>query len=573
MPDYVLGLNCAYHESSVCVMKDGQVIAFMEEERLSRIKHAKPAHVNNPDELPNKAIKYCLDEAGISLKDIAHIGYTLNPRKRLEKNLDYKHLYKVTPKGFGTKEGEELFYQKNLNVEKKIKKLGFRGVFHYLDHHDCHAAGTYFSSGYSSSAVLIVDGIGEFESTTWYKGDGTRLEKIGSIDYPNSLGFLWEKFSKYFGFSEYDAAKVMGLTSYGNPAIYRKKFQKLVQVKSNGTFTIDDSIIQFRNENYAPLEKLFNLKRNKKIIRNVNKENQKYADLAASLQEVTEKALIRLSIAIRKQTGSRFLCMAGGVSLNCVANAKLIYKKIFDEIYIQPPANDAGGAIGAAYYIETQVLKHKHIIPLKDAYLGPFFTDNEILKVLKTSGLQYKKIKKIEKKTAQLLTEGNLVAWFQGRMEVGPRALGHRTILADPRNKTLLDLINDKVKLREPFRPLCPSMLEKETAKWVEVGKHLPDAAKYMLAAMHAKKGKDKIIPAVVHVDHTARIQTVNRKISPRFWNLINEFYKLTKVPVVMNTSFNIQEPIVCSPEDAIKTFKRSKIDYLVMGDYLCEKI
>src|SRR3989339_2151920 len=259
---YALGLNCAYHESSVCIIKNGQLIAFIEEERLNRVKHAKPAMVDNSDELPILSIAYCLKQAKISIKDIAHIGYTINPKIRLEKNVNHKHPYKLIPKDFGTKEGEELFYKKNINVEKKTKELGFQGEFHYLNHHDCHAAGTFFSSGYKSAAILIVDGIGEFESTTLYEGNGTGLKKIESLDFPNSLGFLWEKISKFLGFSAYDAAKVMGLASYGDPAVYKKNFEKLITINQDGTFIIDDSIIQFRNENYSKLETLFNLQKN-----------------------------------------------------------------------------------------------------------------------------------------------------------------------------------------------------------------------------------------------------------------------------------------------------------------------
>ncbi len=571
---YALGLNCAYHESSVCIIKNGQLIAFIEEERLNRVKHAKPAMVDNSDELPILSIAYCLKQAKISIKDIAHIGYTINPKIRLEKNVNHKHPYKLIPKDFGTKEGEELFYKKNINVEKKTKELGFQGEFHYLNHHDCHAAGTFFSSGYKSAAILIVDGIGEFESTTLYEGNGTGLKKIESLDFPNSLGFLWEKISKFLGFSAYDAAKVMGLASYGDPAVYKKNFEKLITINQDGTFIIDDSIIQFRNENYSKLETLFNLQKNNQIIRNVNEANQKYADLGATLQKITEEILLKLAQTLKQKTGLKSLCMAGGVALNCVANAKLIYADIFKEIYIQPTANDAGGAIGAAFFIWTQILKQKKPKAIKNAYLGPKYTEKEILSTLKNSDLKYTKVSSIEKQVAKLLAVGKLIAWFQGEMEVGPRALGHRSILSDPRNAKCLDVINEKVKLREPFRPLCPSILEEETKKWIDVGKnkYIPDPAKYMLAAFDAKPGKKKIIPAVIHVDNTSRIQIVSKKTSPKYWKLINEFYKLTKVPVLVNTSFNIQEPIICSPEEAIKTFNKSKIDYLVLENYLCER-
>lgn len=569
-----MGLNCAYHESSVCIFENGKVISFIEEERLNRVKHAKSADIDNSDVLPLLAIDYCLKEAGVTIADISHIGYNMNPRARLEKNLNHKHPYVPTPGDFGTKEGEELFYAKNLNVETKMRDMGFTGGFHFLYHHDCHAAGAYFSSGYTSAAVLVIDGISEFESTTLYKANGTKLERIQSLDFPHSLGFLWEKFSKFLGFNYTDASKVMGLTSYGNPAIYREAFKKLIEVHQDGTFTIDDNIVQFRKEDYSKLENLFGIEKYVGKMTSVDGANQKYADLAATLQEITEEIIQRLARTLAEKTNEHSLCMAGGVALNCVANGKLIEQNIFKNIYIQPQANDAGGAIGAAFLVATQILKQKKPKALKHAYLGPKFSNKEILFALKDSGLVYKKMKSTEKHTAQLLASGKLVAWFEGRAETGPRALGHRSLLADPRNKECFEIINAKVKLRERFRPLCPSFLEEEIGNWIDIGEEngIPDPAKYMLAAFQAKTGKKAIIPAVVHVDNTSRVQTVSKKTSPRYWKLIKEFKKITGVPALMNTSFNIQEPIVSSPEDAISTFLKSQIDYLVMENYICER-
>lgn len=569
---YILGLNCAYHDSSACILKAGTIISFIEEERMNRVKHAKQSKIDNADELPSNAIKYCLDKASISLKQIAYIGFSLNPEKRFKCNTKHIHPYIVTPGDFGTEEGENIFYLKNLNVEKKLRADGFTGTFYYLNHHDCHAAGAYFSSGFKTSAVLVVDGISEYESTSIYLGQNSILKTLKSIDYPNSLGFLWEKISKYLGFSEYDVAKVMGLASYGNPAIYRNTFKKLVDVKTDGTFFVDDSIIRFRNEDYSGLENLFQRKRRNLVIRNVDRSNEEYADIAASLQEITEKILLQLCKNIRDLTKQKNLCITGGVALNCVANAKIIYENIFENIYIQPQAHDGGTSIGAAFYIWTQILNQHSITKLPNAFLGPSFSDSEILMSLKESNLKFKKIKDVEKITANLLANGNLIALFQGLMESGPRALGNRSILGDPRNKSLHDLINKKVKFREPFRPLCPSILIEDVNDWFDMNNNIPNATKYMLAAMNILPGKRNEIPAVIHVDSTARIQVVDRESSPFFWNLLNEFKKITCVPILINTSFNIQEPIVCSPKDAIDTFTRSKINYLVIGNFICTR-
>jgi carbamoyltransferase len=570
--EIILGLNCAYHESSACILIGGKVIAFIEEERLNRIKHAKSARVDNADELPWGAINYCLGKTGISLKDISVIGYSLNPEKRFRLNTKHIHPYEVTPGDFGTEIGEEIFYQKNQNVEKKLRAEGFIGKFYCLNHHDCHAAGAFFSSGYKSSAVLVVDGIGEFESTSIFIGKDSELIPLNTIDFPNSLGFLWEKISKFLGFSHFDVAKVMGLAAYGNPSIYRNAFKKLMTVCPDGKFEIDDSIIQFRNENYKGLEDLFHQKKRNHVIRNVDKSNDEYADIAASLQEITERILLHLCRNLQQSTNQTNLCLTGGVALNCVANAKLIYENIFENIYIEPQAHDAGTAIGAAFYIWTQILKQTSVTKLTDAFLGPAFIDSEILTALKKSNLKFKNLDHIEVETANIIAKGNLTALFQGAMESGPRALGNRSILGDPRRRDLHNLINKRVKFREPFRPLCPSVMIEYANEWFDLNNTIPDPTKYMLAAMNIQPGKRNGIPAVIHVDSTARIQVVDKESSPFFWDLLNEFKKITGVPVLINTSFNIQEPIVCTPADAIDTFTRSEINYLVIGNYLCER-
>jgi len=569
---YICGLNSAYHESSVCLIKDGQIIAIAEEERFNRKKHAKPARVDNPDELPLEALNYCLKKAGITFDEVDYVGYSLNPKVRLNRNIQHQHPYEVTPGDFGSKEGEELFYQKNIEVEQKVKELGFNGRFFYLNHHDCHAASSYFVSAFNKAAVLVVDGIGEFESTTLYEGKGNRLKKIQSIDFPHSLGFLWEKISKYLGFSEYDAYKVMGLASYGNPDTYRAKFKDLVIINNDGTFTIDDKIIQFRNENYSGLESLFGLEKRSEPIQKVGKINQKYTDLAAALQEVTEDVVVKLARTLKDKTLAKNLCLSGGVALNCVANSKLLEERIFNDVFVQPAANDAGTAIGAAFYIWNQILDKPRSYVFDNASLSAEFSEEEIKEALDRNGLNYQVIDNTEKKGAKLIADGNIVAWFQGAMEIGPRALGNRSILCDPRKKDAVTLLNHKVKHREPFRPFCPSVLIDKTSDWFDVRGKLPSLAKYMLTAFNVLDYRRGIIPAVTHIDGTARIQAVEKESNPRYYQLIEEFERLTDVPIVLNTSLNDQEPIVCSPQDAVNTFLKTKIDYLVIGNFLVSR-
>lgn len=569
---YILGVNSAYHESSVCLIKDGQMVAIAEEERFNRKKHAKSARVDNPDELPIKALQYCLEKVGITFEEVDYVGYSLNPEVRLRRNRQHQHPYKVTTGDFGTKEGEELFYHKNRGVEEKIQELGFKGKFFYLNHHDCHAASSYFVSEFDDAAVLVVDGIGEFESTTWYKGAGNKLRKIGSIDFPNSLGFLWEKLCKYLGFSEYDACKVMGLASYGNPAVYRDNFRKFVNVNPNGIFTIDDAIIQFRNSDYSRLENLFGVEKRNESIREVDTATQKYADVAAAMQEITEEVIIELARTLKNETKARQLCLAGGVALNCVANGKLLEERIFDEVFIQPAAHDAGTSLGAAFYIWNQILNQPKKYVFDSVCLSTEFSEQDMKEALDKSGLNYRLIDQVARETAQRIAEGKVVAWFQGAMELGPRALGNRSILCDPRNKDAVASLNHKVKHREPFRPFCPSVLVDKAAEWFDVKGKIPSPAKYMLSAFKVLEHQREIIPAVTHIDGTARVQVVEKEIHPKYYELIEQFEALTGVPVLLNTSFNDQEPIVCSPLNAVNTFLKTKIDYLVMGDFIVSR-
>ena len=572
-PTSILGINSAYHESSACLIQDGHLIAAVEEERFSRVKHGKPALVDNADQLPEQAIAFCLQSGGLTnLTEVDFIGYSFEPEDRLRKNCDHPHGYPLPEGDFGTLAGEERFYKSHLSVEQKIRAMGFQGRFLYLDHHACHAASAFYVSGVEESAVLVVDGIGEFESTTIFQGEGRRLNKIRHFEYPNSLGFLWEKMSAFLGFSPYDAAKLMGLSSYGEPGVYKEALDSLLQIAADGSFTIDDSLAHLRNGNFQALETLFGVTKQERPVDRITTETQKYADIAVALQVATEEIFIKLAKQIREETGSRHLCMAGGVALNCVANGYLANERIFDNIFVQPAANDAGTAIGAAYLIWHHLLGQPRQPVSKSPYLGPAYSDAEIKAALDARGLAFRHSNAIEAETAQLLADGKIIAWFQGRMELGPRALGNRSLLADPRSQATVELMNVKVKHREAFRPFCPSVLAERASDWFELPDPMPEVATYMLGAFRARKEKAHLIPAVVHFDGTSRIQTVHRDTNPRFHGLLSEMERLTGVPVLLNTSFNDQEPIVCTPDDAISTFLKTEIDVLAIGNYLVTK-
>ena len=561
---YILGINSAYHESAACLIKNGQVIMAIEEERLNRIKHAKPAQIDNPHILPFKSIQLCLDNAGIGFQDIDQIGFSFNPKRRLS-NRDPQQPY--IDGEWGSQAGEELFYQ---NLQKVTKNLSdFAGAdvskkFKWLNHHLCHAASAYFVSPYEDAAVLVIDGIGEFESTTMYHGKGNKLSELHSIHYPNSLGFLWEKMAEFLGFSEYDACKIMGLASYGHYSYYYNAFKQFIQT-GPGNFSIDNSILQFRLNDFSGLEGLFGAKRT------ADQElEERHTDIAAALQKITEEIVLELGADLHRRTKSKNLCLAGGVALNCVCNGVLQEHSVYENIYIQPAAHDAGTAIGAAYILWNQILDNPKTYVMDNPYVGPEYSNNEIQKVLDSHKLKYSYHANIEEVTAKLIAKGYIIGWFQGRAEIGPRALGNRSLLADPRHPYMKDIINMKVKKREGFRPFAPSVLAEKADEWFRIpSKQSP--SNFMLVAYDVLKNKQELIPAVTHVDGTSRVQTVEKSFNAKYHKLIAEFDKITNIPIVLNTSLNKMEPVVCSPEDAVRTMKKAHLYYLVVGNFLVD--
>lgn len=567
--NYILGINSAYHELSAVLLKNGELIAAVEEERFNRVKHGKEARVDNPSTLPVQSIEYCLSHAGIGWNDLTYIGLTFNPKARL-KNIDVDRYYR---KGdWGSKEGEELFYHRLLEIPTKLNDIAGTDIKEKIilvPHHICHASSAFFVSPFKEAAILSADGIGEITSTWMGYGQNGTIKALKEIPYPNSIGFMWEKLSKFLGFSEYDAAKVMGLAAFGNPDIYYPQFQKLVQLLPGGEYTIDNAILKSRLDDFRSIEKLFGIA---KIV-NPEERTRQHENLAASLQKITDDAILHCAEYLASKTGSKNLCLAGGLALNCVSNGKLWESGLFDQIYIQPAAHDAGTALGAAYYIWHNKLDGIRSFVMEHAYWGPSYSDQEVKQALNEAGVQYEKVENIERKTAHLIADGNIIGWFQGRLEWGPRALGNRSLIVDPRNNRMKSILNERVKKREPFRPFAPSVLEEDAGEWF----NMPPACRslstrFMEITFDANKLKRTSIPAVVHVDGTSRIQIVDQKTNPRYHQLISEFKKITGVPMILNTSFNENEPIVCSPEDAIRTFKRTKMDYLVIHNYLVKK-
>lgn len=558
---YVLGINSVYHESSAAILKDGVLIAAVEEERFVRKKHAKAARVDNPDEMPYNSINFCLQEAGISMAQVDYIAYAFDPESR---NNYWKDEY-FEPGSWGTPEGEKIFYEKLSNIPNKLSEhygCDIKNKFIWVNHHLSHAAGSFFVSPFKKAVTIVVDGIGE-NSTGWIGyGEDNKLNLIKDIPLPNSLGFLWEKFSEYLGFTEYDAGKVMGLSSYGDWKVYWKQFEKIVSFNEKDIFTVNKDILRFRVKDFTKLEELFDVK--KREMSEELKPEQEH--IAASLQKMTEKIMLRLVKHALKSYPCDNVCLSGGVILNCVANEELFRKLPVKDIFIPPAVHDGGNSIGAAYYVWNQVLGHPRKFVLTNPYTGPKYEEEDIKEAIKKYDVAFEKIDQIETHTAKLLSDGNIIAWFQDRIELGPRALGNRSILADPRLPNMQEIINVKVKKRERFRPFAPSVLEEKAMDWFYYKTpRLSD--RFMLFAVDPVFPEK--IPAVTHVDETCRTQVVSKEMNPKFHKLIEEFDKITGIPILLNTSFNIQEPIVCSPDDAVRTFLKSKMDYLIMHNYV----
>ena len=590
----ILGISAFYHDSAACILKDGKIIAAAQEERFTRKKH-------DPN-YPHNAIEFVLKYANLKLSEVDKIVFFEKPFLKFERLLETYVAF--APKGFVSFAKampiwiKEKLFQKNLLFNKlKQHDQNYKSdhnIF-FSDHHLSHAASAFFPSPFDEAVVLTADGVGEWATTTVAVGKNNELEIKKEIHFPHSLGLLYSAFTYYTGFKvnsgEY---KLMGLAPYGNP-IYEDKVKQLLDLKEDGTFRLNQKYFNYAtgltmtNKNF---DKLFGQKpRNPKN----EKITQFHMDIASSIQKVTEEIMINLVKSIRKEYGIKNLCLAGGVALNCVANGKILKEEIFDNIWIQPAAGDAGGSLGAALALWHIDLGNKRSVDpndnMKGSYLGPEYNQDEIENDLKIAGANFETLNYNEliDKTAQLLSNEKAIGWFQGRMEFGPRALGSRSILGDPRSDKMQKNLNLKVKYRESFRPFAPSILREDLSTWFDM--NVDSSYMLLVANINSDKkiemtneqknlfGIDKLnvkrskIPAVTHVDYSARVQTVTKNINNRYYDLISKFKEKTGCPVIVNTSFNVRgEPIVNTPTDAFNCFMGTELDYLVIGNCILDK-
>lgn len=550
----ILGINCVYHESSAALLVDGKLVAAVEEERFNRIKHGKLASFDNPHQFPERAIRWCLKQAGLGAADLDHVAYSFDP---VERRARYRAAW-WDPR---VEETFRLRIGQVRNVAEELLDRPLRRNFHFVSHHLAHAASAFFPSGFARAAILVLDGIGEVSGSTLMTASGTRIREIESFDYPHSLGFVWEALSSYLGFSQYDASKVMGLAAYGNPDVFRPAFQSLLRV-GRETYAVDRELIGVQSDAWwNKLETLFGPTRFPDA-----RLEQRHADIAAALQQATDAAVLALVRRLKRKAPLDKLCIAGGVALNCVTNGLVKQSGAFSDVFIPSAPHDAGTAIGAAMVVHGARAKSRPKPGSATPYLGPAFARREILAAVKSAGLTPRRSKNPAREAAGMIADGKIVAWFQGRMEFGPRALGNRSLLADPRRGDMRAILNQRIKHREDFRPFAPSVMAEHADDWFEVGAHTASHA-FMLFACDVKPAQRNRIPAVVHKDGSARLQLVSRAFNPRFHELLSHFHALTGVPLVVNTSFNDSEPIVCTPTDAIVTFRKSGIDALFMGD------
>jgi carbamoyltransferase len=590
----VLGISGFYHDSAAAIIVNGEIIAAAQEERFTRKKHDAS--------YPKNAINYVLKEAALKLNDVDHIVFYEKPFLKFERLLET--YVGFSPSGFKSFSmsmplwlREKLFQKKMLFDALKEQDNNFNNIkkINFSEHHLSHAASAFFSSPYDEAIILTLDGVGEWATTTISLGINNKINILKEIHFPHSLGLLYSAFTYFLGFKinsgEY---KVMGLAPYGEPKFKDIIFSKLIDVKDDGSFKLNMDYFNYAtgltmtNNKFA---KLFNMERREPE----NKLLQIHMDIAASIQTVTEEIVLKITRFLFKEFKMPNLCLAGGVALNCVANSKILKEGLFKNIWIQPASGDAGGALGAAQAFYYQELNNKREISkvdlMKGSYLGPQFTDNQVENELKNCGANYKKLNldQIIKDTAKALSEEKAIGWFQGRMEFGPRSLGNRSIIADPRSEKMQKNLNLKVKYRESFRPFAPAVLFEKVSEWFEINSESP----YMLLVADVKKikqvqmtneqknlfGIDKLnvkrssIPSVTHVDYSARIQTVHKETNPTFHKLIEEFERITKYPVLVNTSFNVRgEPIVCSITDAFNCFMGTDLDILVCNNFILYK-
>ncbi len=584
----ILGISCFYHDSAACLVRDGEILAAVQEERFTRKKH--------DSSFPHKSISWCLREGDISVEDLNLVIFYEKPFLKFERILETYLSY--APSGIRQFiQAMPLWLKQKLWIPELIsKELNYKGKILFAGHHESHAASAFYPSPFKEAAFLTMDGVGEWDTASFGIGKDDSVDIIYTLRFPHSLGLLYSAFTYYAGFrvnsGEY---KLMGLAPYGEPKYADLILNKLIDLKDDGSFKMDMRYFGYGNglrmTNWQ-FEELFGGKPRKPE----SKITQKDMDIAASIQKVTEEIMLRMARHVHKVTGMDKLCLAGGVALNCVGNGRILREGPFKEIWIQPAAGDAGGALGAALLAWHSYLGNKRQTDAindrqKASLLGPHYADQQIEDFLLKEGLSYRKLPsaRIPEIISDLILQGKVIGWFQGRLEFGPRALGARSIIGDARNPEMQSKMNLKIKYRESFRPFAPTVLKEEAANWFELDKESP----YMLLVAPVreekkiKPGQESVrlqgferlktirseIPAVTHVDYSARIQTIKRTDNPLYYDTINAFYQKTGCPVIINTSFNVRgEPLVGSPVDAFKCFMRTEMDYLLMGSFLLDK-
>ena len=565
---YTLGISCYYHNSAASILHDGKIIAAVDEERFSRQKF--------DDSYPQLAINWCLKESGISPGELDAIAFYDKPILKFERLLD--NYIGVAPKGLHSfLDVIPKWIHKRLWVKDEIKNhlKEFNGEIIFPEHHMSHAAHTFFTSPFDEASILTVDGVGEWSTTTFGTGQDTSIKLISDIRWPHSVGLLYSAFTYFLGFKVNEGEyKLMGLSAYGKPKYYDKILDELIDLKNDGSLHLNMKYFAFThdkvmtNQNFSDL---FGISpRN-----HDSKATQLHYDIAASAQLVLEDILLKMANHVYKKTKMKNLCLGGGVALNGVANYRILAEGPFEKIHIPPSPGDAGSAIGCVQYLYYCHLKNKRILGnnsdtiKNNIFVGPSYSNDEIKLFLDKNNIthEFLETSPLLKKTAKLISEGNVIGWYQGKMEWGPRALGNRSILADPRNPNMKDILNEKIKHRESFRPFAPSILEEFVSDYFEFNVPSP----YMLFV--AKIRKPEKIPAVTHVDGTGRLQSVSKDVNSLYYDLINEFYKITGVPVIINTSMNVMgEPIVNTPEQAYQMLLKTDMDYLVLGNHLLNR-
>jgi len=572
----ILGLNAYHGDSAACIFRDGELVAAIEEERLRRVKHWAG--------FPSEAIKFCLDECGIRIQDVDYVTISRDPSANVYKKITHSLKNLV---GLKTLKGRLKNTRKVSSIKRELAGVfgiveeDIKAEIHNIEHHRSHMASAFFASPFKESAILSIDGFGDFTSTMIGAGCGTEIEVLDNVIYPHSVGVFYTAFTQFLGFRHYgDEYKVMGLSPYGKPTLVDKVKDVLI-FKKNGLFEINKKYFKHPKEGVSMswengdpfIENIFSdymVEIFGKARLKDEEITQFHKDMASSIQKVTEELIFHILNHLQRRTGLKNICIAGGVAQNSVANGKILDNTSFEKMYIPPAGHDAGTAIGSALWLYNHIQGNDRIEPMRHSYLGSQFSDEKIEEFLKSENIEYKRYsdEELNDKVSDCLISAGVVGWFQGRAEFGPRALGHRSIIADPTRDDAKEILNLKIKRREAFRPFAPSILKEHVVEYFEKVDEVP----FMEKVFQIKEGKRELLSAVTHVDGSGRLQTVDKNIDPKYYNLIHNFYKKSGVPILLNTSFNENEPIVNTPAEAYACFARTKMDMVVMGNIVVER-